>query len=446
MKIRSAISCGVIALVSVISNDAFADKKPEYKSKLSGYEFGMGVPLITPLTGYNFFVGYVNKESDSFWKKRFGFRLDFTVPSDLRLQGTISDADKDKYAVDFSGKVMGFNVKLSDFSDKKIEFDAIKDDKKQPISIGKEASDLTLQIHNQNIGFLVDFYPFGDTWFLGGLRFSGGYYIGDFKISANMDFNNDVKYSYKANSNNYLYAQIEKGSEFGADFHWKYHGPYAGIGFDIGIWRGFKFFIDAGAVFARAPHVSNDNINDDDLHLLARYDVYDKDGNLYSLGSDMVDILPNGIHKAPTDAQIEQIVTDTVGMAVSKALTKYPDEYAGVKSVLPIEGMKPEDFGRDLLAFWNNTDPGTPNPKWIDALLNKSDEVIAKYGYIDTPLTEAIDDIKDKWHKEGGIKDKINDAWDQYDREKQRAIKDINKFLDDYGVMPMVKIGFMYRF
>ena len=446
MKFCTKISCSIITLISVISGDAFADKKPEYKSKLSGYEFGVGVPLVTPFTGYNFFVGYVNKKADSFWGRRLGFRADFTVPSDLRLQGTISDAEKNKYAVDFSGKVMGFNVKLSDFSDKKVEFDAFKDDKKQPISIGKETSDLTLEIHNQNIGFLVDFYPFADTWFLGGIRFSGGYYIGDFKISANLDFNNDVNYSYKANAQNYLYAQIEKGSELGVDFHWKYHGPYAGIGFDIGIWRGFKFFVDAGAVFANTPRFTEENIHDKNLHLRARYDVYDKDGNLYSLGSDMVDILPNGIYKAPTDEQVEQIVSDTVGMAVSKALTRYPDEYAEVAKVLPIGGKAPEEFGHDLIAFWNNTDPSVPNPEWIDVLLTKSGEKLSEYGYTGTPLTEAIADIKTKWHEEGGIKDDINDAWNKYDREKQRSIKDINKFLDDYSIMPMIKIGFMYRF
>lgn len=446
MKFCTKISCSIITLISVISGDAFADKKPEYKSKLSGYEFGVGVPLVTPLTGYNFFVGYVNKKADSFWGRRFGFRADFTVPSDLRLQGTISDTDNAKYGVDFSGKVMGFDIKLSDFSDKKVEFDAFKDDKKQPISIGQETSDLTLEIHNQNFGLLVDFYPFADTWFFGGIRLSGGYYIGDFKISANLDFNNDVNYSYKVNAQNYLYTQIEKGSQIGADFHWKYHGPYAGIGFDIGIWRGFKFFVDAGAVFANTPRFTEENIHDKDLHLRARYDVYDNDGNLYSLGSDMVDILPNGIYKAPTDEQIEQIVSDTVGMAVSKALTRYPDEYAEVAKVLPIGGKAPEEFGHDLVAFWNNTDPSVPNPEWIDVLLTKSGEKLSEYGYTGTSLTEAIADIKTKWHEEGGIKDDINDAWNKYDREKQRSIKDINKFLDDYSIMPMIKIGFMYRF
>ena len=40
----------------------------------------------------------------------------------------------------------------------------------------------------------------------------------------------------------------------------------------------------------------------------------------------------------------------------------------------------------------------------------------------------------------------IDDAWADYNDEKEKTIKDVNDFLDDYGMIPMIKIGFMYRF
>ena len=45
-----------------------------------------------------------------------------------------------------------------------------------------------------------------------------------------------------------------------------------------------------------------------------------------------------------------------------------------------------------------------------------------------------------------GIQKDINQAWDDYEKSKSDAIHDINKFFDDYGIIPMFKIGFMYRF
>ena len=66
-------------------------------------------------------------------------------------------------------------------------------------------------------------------------------------------------------------------------------------------------------------------------------------------------------------------------------------------------------------------------------------------------MAETIDEIRGEWAKvgedvKGGIQKDVNDVWADYDKAKKDAIKDANDFLDDYGIMPMVKIGFMYRF
>lgn len=461
--------------MALMSFDASAGQKPEYKSKLSGYEFGVGVPLITPLTGYNVFVGYVNKDASSFLGKRFGFRADFTIPSNLKMTGTVSGRTdgQDGYLVDAHGKVMGFNVKLSDFSDEKIEVDAFEDDRDQPIVLGEDAADLSLEIKNKNMGLLVDFYPFGNTWFLGGLRFSGGYYLGDFDISAMAHINQNIDYNYRVDINktggayDVLHAQIARGSSIGADFRWKYHGPYAGVGFDLGIWRGFKFYMDAGVVFAHAPKVTNDNVKDRNLHLKGRYEIYDSDGNPYSSGSEMVELLPNGAASAPV---VDDIVRDTVGMVVRDTLDHYSADPAytpvinsfvnqinttanplcpGGSCTLAWDDVKANfsQMGNDIVDFLNDdtynesTHTGDNTAPWISTLISGSG----------TDLSETIAAVKEEWETNvsgatSGIQHDIDQAWDDYNKNKNDAIKDINDFLDDYGMMPMVKLGFMYRF
>ena len=443
MKKCVKICCAAVAFTGIVSG-AFADQSQHksFRKKMSGVEFGVGVPLVTPLTGYNVFVGYTNKKARSFWGKRFGIRADFTIPSALKLTGTMSDRTDGKtgYDIDARGKIMGFDAKLSDFSSKEIHIKEIKDDRDQQIYIGQDAADLSLKVDNKNMGLLIDFYPFGNTWFLGGIRLTGGYYLGDLDISATAKINNDINYSYNiGHSNNVLHAQITKDSHVGADFHWKYHGPYAGVGFDLGIWRGFKFFMDAGVVFADAPKVTEKNIHDRDLHIKGRYELYDSNGNLYSSGEEMVDILPNGVATAP---DVEQIVQDAVGMVVRDTLVAKAEEYSGVISAIPgFENINYTDLGSDIVNFLN--DEGTA--PWIDTLLDTAGD------YADTELNDAITDIKQEWKTNvaeatDGIQQDVNRAWQDYDDAKHDAIDDINDFLHDYGMVPIVKIGFMYRF
>lgn len=463
MKSHAKIYCAAIALTS-IATSAYAEQGKTFRQKMSGFEFGAGIPLVTPLTGYNVFVGYVNKNASTFLGRRFGIRADFTIPSDLRLKGTLSNnPNKEGYLADASGTVMGFDLKLSDFSDKKIEIDAFKDDNKQPIEISDKAVDLALKIKNKNMGLLIDFYPFADTWFLGGIRLTGGYYFGDFDISVNANVNEDIKYSYKISDKNstraqqdYLRAQIAKGSKIGADFHWKYHGPYAGLGFDLGIWRGFKFFMDAGVVFAKAPKVTEKNIHDEDLHLQAMYEIRNSNGSVYSSGDQMVELLPDGISTPPN---VNKIVQDTVGMVVQQTLNTYASDsqYSGVisniasayhKDIDDIYSINPSDLGRDVVYFLNGVDDkGQPvdAPAWVKNLADQAGTTNSNV------LAETIDEIRGEWAKvgedvKGGIQKDVNDVWADYDKAKKDAIKDANDFLDDYGIMPMVKIGFMYRF
>lgn len=427
MKSHAKTSCAAIAL-TMLAASAYAAPKPEYKSKLSGYEFGVGIPLVTPLTGYNVFVGYVNKNASTFLGRRFGIRLDFTISSELSLNGNLSDKeglDKDgktKYVLDANGKVLGIDLKISDFSKKGMEIEAFEDDDKKPIKIGKDAIDFNLNIKNQNFGLLVDFYPFADTWFLGGIRLTGGYYVGDFDISAKANIKNDIDYRYKVGDRgDILHAQIAKGSTIGADFRWKYRGPYAGLGFDLGIWHGFKFFMDAGVVFAHAPKVTKSNIHDDDFVLKGRYEV----NGATNSDTEMVEII-HGAQEAP---DVEQIIHDTVSITARDILTNQTGIYGDIKDKLPISDT---DVGEQIIAFLN--DKGAV-AEWINDLPADSD------------LKKTLDEIKSGWQDgTSKIQKDINKIYDDYDKNKTDAIKDANKFLKDYGMMPMVKIGFMYRF
>lgn len=473
MNLHAKILCSVLALTCATVDGAVAKTRPEYKSKLSGYEFGMGVPLVTPLTGYNFFVGYVNKDADSFWGRRFGIRADFTIPSTLQFKGTLSGRTdgQNGYLVDGSAKIMGFDLKLSDFTDEKIEVDPFEDDNGENITLGQNAADLTFKMTHKNAGLLVDFYPFGDTWFLGGLRFSGGYYLGDLDISLNAHINENIDYSYKVNKRNVsgidrydiLRARIKKGSSIGADFHWKYNGPYAGLGFDLGIWHGFKFYMDAGVVFAKAPKVTNKNVKDDKLVLQGRYEIYDDNGTPYSAGSEMVDILPNGIAEEPN---VERIVQDTVGMVVRDTLDHYSSQYQEYQDVIDSVLLNINGNGSDIAGNdeFKNTFCNGANCSWGDIQFGQlgkdvvdflNDDSTAPWITTllseDTELTDTVNGIKNEWKENvgdatAGIQKDIDDAWADYNDEKEKTIKDVNDFLEDYGMIPMVKIGFMYRF
>ena len=180
-----------------------------------GMQLGLGV---SPTTGLNGFIGYNNKNFDSFWAKRFGIRLDLasTKPVKSFINKTI-----DKYIGD------------------------------EGLEINDEISMVDASIQAQHMGALVDFYPFGNTWFLGGWRITGGYMVGKLDVDADLKGTVDglptgtVEFEFSGTKYRYLGNDV-----YGtATADWKYRGPYAGTGFDLGLFAGLKIYMDAGVVF-----------------------------------------------------------------------------------------------------------------------------------------------------------------------------------------------------
>lgn len=177
-----------------------------------GLQLGVG---ISPTSGLNGFVGYNNKNFNSFWAKRFGVRFDFAGYSPVKhyLNKRINEEFKDD----------GFKID-----------DTLKID--------------NFQLNAKHFGALVDFYPFGDTWFLGGLRVSGGYFTGKLDLDADIHGTyNGSRIEFELDGKKYSYDGSTMNAKAMVD--WKYDGPYLGAGFDLGLFWGFKVYMDAGVVF-----------------------------------------------------------------------------------------------------------------------------------------------------------------------------------------------------
>ncbi len=177
-----------------------------------GMQFGVGVSATSGLNG---FIGYNNKNFDSFWAKRFGIRFDFASMSPIKskLNKRINKAIGDE------------GVEIEDA----LTIDNFKLDAK-------------------HYGAMIDFYPFGDTWFLGGWRVSGGYFTGKLDLDADLHGTQKVgKIEFELDGKKYSYDGDEMRGK--AMIDWKYKGPYAGTGFDLGLFCGFKIYFDAGVVF-----------------------------------------------------------------------------------------------------------------------------------------------------------------------------------------------------
>lgn len=179
-----------------------------------GMQLGLGISATGGLDG---FIGYNNKNFDSFWWKRFGVRLGYATTKPMK---SLINKGVDKY--------MGDGVEIGDHL---------------TISDG--------QITAKHMFAMIDFYPFGDTWFLGGLRMSGGYYKGDLNVSADLTAENDnlVNPGTQFELGDTLYRYNGGDAKGLALAKWKFSGPYAGLGFDIGLFAGLKIYFDAGVVF-----------------------------------------------------------------------------------------------------------------------------------------------------------------------------------------------------
>ena len=182
-----------------------------------GIQLGVGMSATSGLNG---FIGYNNKNFDSFWAKRFGIRFDFATMSPIK-----SSVNKEinKTAGDKDG------IKIND---------TLKMD--------------NIEINAKHYGAIVDFYPFGDTWFLGGWRVSSGYFVGKMDLDAEIFGKpDDGKIEFELNDHKYYYVGDEMHARVMAD--WKYRGPYLGTGFDMGLFWGFKIYFDAGLVYTGRP-------------------------------------------------------------------------------------------------------------------------------------------------------------------------------------------------
>ena len=180
-----------------------------------GMELGVG---ISATSGMNAFIGYNNKKFDSFWWKRLGIRFDFASTNPVK---SFINKNIDRY---------------------------IGED---GIEINDEISIVDASIKSQHMAALVDIYPFGDTWFLGGWRLTGGYMFGKMDVSADLKGTVDglptgtIEFEFDGTKYRYLGNDVYGTAK--AD--WKFHGPYAGTGFDIGLFAGFKIYMDMGVVF-----------------------------------------------------------------------------------------------------------------------------------------------------------------------------------------------------
>ena len=195
--------------------------EPEKKQTNPKVKFPHGLQLgvgVSATSGLNGFVGYANKNFDSFWLKRFGVRFDFSSTSPIK-------------SVINSG------------------IDSIMGD--DGVSIGDGLTVKDGSIKAQSFAALIDFYPFGNTWFFGGFRVSGGYYFGDLSMDANLTGNvdglPDSEFAFELNGIEYKYIGNQIHGTAKAD--WNYRGPYLGAGFDWGLFAGFKIYLDAGVVF-----------------------------------------------------------------------------------------------------------------------------------------------------------------------------------------------------
>lgn len=177
-----------------------------------GVQLGVGASVTGGLDG---FIGYNNKKFDSFWWKRLGFRFGYASYSPIKKK---MNSRINKY-IDDDGVEIDDNLKLTE-----------------------------INMNGKHMGAYVDFYPFGDTWFLGGWRISGGYMTGMLDLTGDIQGTKNVgRIEFELGDRKYAYDGDTMHGK--AKLNWKYKGPYLGTGFDLGLLWGFKIYMDAGVVF-----------------------------------------------------------------------------------------------------------------------------------------------------------------------------------------------------
>lgn len=203
----------------VVKTEQIANKFETSNPKIKfprGLQLGIGV---SPTSGINGFVGYNNKNFNSFWAKRFGVRFDMATYSPIKSK---------------------LNKEINEIAGKGED--------------GVEIGDMKIEnfaLDGKHYGAMIDFYPFGNTWFLGGWRITGGYLVGKLDVDADLKGSVDglpagtVEFEFDGTKYRYLGNEV-----YGtATADWKFHGPYVGTGFDLGLFWGIKIYMDAGVVF-----------------------------------------------------------------------------------------------------------------------------------------------------------------------------------------------------
>ena len=217
-----------------------AAPKPEHAWH-KGIEAGLGLGVPS---GIAFRAGYRFPRSESFFKNRLGFRMDYNT------LGPIWSIYKNTV-----------NNKGQSILDNDIDIDGLV-----IISGSKFKADLS----SSHFGILIDFHPFGYIFALGGLRITAGYYFGELALSAkisNYEMNLDQEFKSKAeikgsgdsiDVNVFIRGDLN-GKDVGSlktKMAFNSTGPYVGLGWDIGIVGGLHLTFDAGVVSSNLHKIS----------------------------------------------------------------------------------------------------------------------------------------------------------------------------------------------
>ena len=337
----------------------------DFESALEGWSFGVGAGA---LGGGNISVGYrmpYNPDTSYNWLNKFVFRADFNTwaPFGGTLENVFDNIASDE--IDNNRRWDG----LIEFTD----------------GITATNADFKSSVDGRNFGVLVDFHPFTYTRGLKGFRVSGGYYFGNLNIGANARVTglksdiDDGDFTWEAvNIGGRDYMPMITGLDAGAQveisniqaepkltLHSK--GPYAGFGWDVGLYKKLKLTLDAGLAFTKTHEFSmTDNL----------------DSLRFQISSETITI------NIDNDVSIPDDIKPEVSQSIQNKLTA---------SNVPFTTAN------------NNIIVGT-----AQLLANNQ-----------SAIDSALDSVR---------------------ADRDKAINDMNKELNNYGFFPMIRIGFMWRF
>jgi hypothetical protein len=188
----------------------------------------------------------------------------------------------------------------------------------------------------------------------------------------------------------------------------------------MGIWRGFKFYTDFGVVFANAPrmHYTDVWLPDD----AAQACLVDPSGSgILCAPEDWVTFDINNPNQSRNDILSAALWgAGTAGFGGVDVLAFLPAEYANQNQVR-----------HAVNCFFNPAGCALGDYQWIE-------NMVAANGGSD--LVDIINEMRT-----GGDFD-LQFIADDYTQLRQDAADDVNDFLKDLKFVPMIRLGFMYRF